>query len=333
MKQNLLSFLSTVVLSTSVVVAQPTLTSTGINPVIGEMYTLKSGASVSPGNSGASQTWTVMPATSNAPSTFTSTSVASTPYAASFSQANFSYNTGGYYVFYNTSATALQNDGSYAGTTLSYSNPEDLLHFPFNMGNTYTDPWATTFVNGGVTFNRSGNTAVTYDGFGTLTLASGTYNNVVRVHFVQTYSDVYSGGTINYNNDEYMWYLNGNHQPIAVTYTITNSTAPSSPTAYSVVMSNITPTSIYDYNNIFSGITSFPNPAVNEINFNINNIPMAAIDIIDISGKNVYSEKLVKNLFDNTIKINTSEFKDGIYVVKFTAEDGQTGTKKISISK
>ena len=129
-----------------------------------------------------------------------------------------------------------------------------------------------------------------------------------------------------------MWYLNGNHLPIASTYSLTGSTL-STPNTGSEIISNITTSSIYDYDNIFSGIRSFPNPAVNEINFNINNIPMVAIDIIDISGKNVYSEKLVKNLLDNTIKINTSEFKDGIYVVKFTAEDGQIGTKKISILK
>lgn len=330
MKKTLLSTLLAITICSAVAIAQPTLTAIGINPVIGEIYSIKEGASVSPGSSGANQTWTVIPTTSLAANNFTFISAAASPNASSFSQANICLDGVGY-GYYNTTGSALQVCGSDGGVILSYSNPEDMLHFPFNMGNTYSDSWSVTYMSSS-SYTRTGNTDVTYDGYGSLTLASGTYSNVVRVHYVQTYSDVYSGGSEHYVNDEYMWYLNGTHFPIASTYSLTGSSL-STPNTGSEIMSNISPTSIYDYDNIFSTITSFPNPAANEINFNINNIPMAAIDVTDISGKNIYSEKLTKNLFDNTIKINTSEFKDGIYFVKFTTEDGQIGAKKISILK
>jgi hypothetical protein len=225
----------------------------------------------------------------------------------------------------------MQNNGQYLGLTLSYSNPEDILHFPFNMGNTYSDTWAVTFING-TTFTRTGTTTVTYDGYGSLKLASGVYNNAVRVHFQQVYSDVYSGGTINYNNDEYMWYINGNHQPVAVTYTLTNSTSPSNPTKYAVIMSNVV-SSVYDHEDVFSSISTFPVPASNEINFNLNNTPVTSIEIIDIAGKSIYNQPVIEDHIQNYVTVNTSEFKDGIYFAKFTTKDGQIGTKKISIAK
>lgn len=330
MKKNLLLILSAIITS-SVAISQPTLTATGINPVIGDFYTLANGTSVSPGSAGANQTWTVIPTTMNSAATYSTSSPSATPYASSFTQANISYFTSGYYFYDNTSASALKNNGQYLGLTLSYSDAEDLLHFPFNMGNTYSDPWAVTFVNG-VTFTRTGTTTVTYDGYGSLKLASGTYNNAVRVHFQQVYSDVYSGGTINYNNDEYMWYINGNHMPVAVTYTLTNSNSPSSPTKYAVIMSNIV-TSVYEHDNVFSDIISFPNPAVNEINFNLNGSPISSIEIIDIAGKTVFNEVTSTSAIEDYVTINTSSFKNGIYFVKFTSKNGQTGTKKISIVK
>lgn len=332
MKERLLLFFLAITIFFSVSVAQPTLTATGINPIIGNLLTLKNGPAVNPGSAGANQVWVVNPTSTVTPATYSVTSVGSTPYAASFSQANVCTNYGGYYLYYNTSSTAFKNQGSYVGLTLSYSNPEDLLHFPFNMGNTYSDPWAVTFINGGVTFVRTGTTTVTYDGYGTITLPTGTFSNAVRVHFVQVYSDVYSGGTINYNNDEYMWYINGNHHPVAVTYTLTNNTS-ATPLNASVVLTNVIATSVYEHESVFSALSAFPNPAVNEINFDFNGLPTSSIEIIDITGKVVYTQSLAKDNIENYIRVNTSDFKDGIYFARFTNLDGQTGTKKISILK
>jgi hypothetical protein len=331
MKKNLLSILSAITIFSSVAVAQPTLTAAGMNQVVGDVYTLANGTSVNPGSAGANQTWTVIPTTMNTSATYSTSLPSATPYASSFTAANVSYFTSGYYFYNNTSASAMQNNGQYLGLTLSYSNPEDILHFPFNMGNTYSDTWAVTFING-TTFTRTGTTTVTYDGYGSLKLASGVYNNAVRVHFQQVYSDVYSGGTINYNNDEYMWYINGNHQPVAVTYTLTNSTSPSNPTKYAVIMSNVV-SSVYDHEDVFSSISTFPVPASNEINFNLNNTPVTSIEIIDIAGKSIYNQPVIEDHIQNYVTVNTSEFKDGIYFAKFTTKDGQIGTKKISIAK
>ena len=81
-------------------------------------------------------------------------------------------------------------------------------------------------------------------------------------------------------------------------------------------------------------INMYPNPASNSIRINLNNTLVSSIDITDISGKTIYSESLKEDAInDNSLNINTSEFEDGIYFIKFTAKDGQIGTKKISILK
>ena len=204
--------------------AQPTLTASGINPVLNDIINQVNGGYVSPGSSGASQTWDLSTMTTGAatPSAFIAAS--STPNASSFPAANLAISSGGSYAYYTTTSSAWQNAGvvSSNGVVMSYFNREDLLRFPFSYTNTYTDTWATTFVSGGYTYYRTGITTVTADSYGTLMTPAGTFSNVMRVHFFQDYQDsTMVGGSpfiITYENDEYMWYLNGNHNPIALVY-------------------------------------------------------------------------------------------------------------------
>src|SRR5262249_35849058 len=134
--------------------------------------------------------------------------------------------------------------------------------------NTYTDSWAATFVSSSYTFYRTGSTTVTADGYGTLTTPDGTFNNVMRVHFVQTYQDsAYISGPIiiTYQNDEYMWYLNGNHYPIAAVYTLSSNA--SSTTTGGFYMSNVV-NSVPETTSVLS-LSLSPNPANNFVDFNL----------------------------------------------------------------
>lgn len=168
-------------------VAQPTITATGINPIGGDVITTTNTNYVGPGSAGINQTWDLSTMTpSGASATFAYANPSSTPYASSFTNSNVSASYGGSYVYYKTSSAAWQFYGAVTSATMSYSNPEDFLHFPFTYTNTYTDSWATTFISGGYTFYRTGTTTVTADGYGTLITPSGTFSNVLRVHFIKT---------------------------------------------------------------------------------------------------------------------------------------------------
>ena len=329
MKKQLLFIFS---IASTLAIAQPTLTATGINPVLGDVYPFKYGQAVSPGSSGASQTWNLSSIVTSTTVTYNTTLVSATPYASSFPSSNLSYNGGGSYSFINPSSTSLKNDGSVAGTTvMSYSNPEEIMHYPFNMGNTYTDTWAVNFTSG-TAFARTGTTTVTYDGYGTLILSSGTYSNVARVHFEQVYKDAYSGGTINYTNNEYMWYSNGNHMPIAATYTLAYDLSPTDITA-SFVLGNIV-TSVFDYDKAESNIKTFPIPAGNVVNFSFeNNIKVEKIKLFDVSGKEVYNQIEGASYSGNIVTIKLDNIENGIYFASIICADGQVLSKKITILK
>lgn len=340
MKKNLLKTLSIISFCSASAIAQPTLTASGINPVVGDYYSFKYCNYANPGNSGANQTWNLTSLTPTATANYSSSNPSSTPYASSFTSSNFSMNNStGLYAFYNAGSSSLQNTGnaSPSGTTsvvMSYSNPEDMLHFPFNMNNSYTDTWAANFVSNGINFARTGSTSVTYDGYGTLSLPNGTYNNVVRVHFVQTFQDVYTfasmTNTITYSNDEYLWYLNGNHQPIAAVYTATNSV---NGTSQQGLYLNVIQSGVKELDNFASSVLAFPNPASNEINFSFQqDLQINQIELCDLSGKVVYSESINPFKISNNVHtINLNNYNDGMYFVKFRSNDGSVEIKKINI--
>ena len=75
--------------------AQPTLTATGINPVISDQLSTETAQYVTPGNSGANQTWTLA-MTSSGNSTTTGVAPSSTPYASSFPTASVCFGTSPY---------------------------------------------------------------------------------------------------------------------------------------------------------------------------------------------------------------------------------------------
>ena len=333
MKKNLLNTLAATTCLSLASMAQPSITASGVNPIVGDAYNTKVCNYVQPGSGGANATWDFSTMTANGNANYVSSNPSSTPYAASFGSSNFCMNNGtAIYSFWNASSTALQNTGSVVqGTTLSYSDPEDILHFPFNDGDVYTDTWSCTFVSNSITYVRTGTTTVVYSGYGTLKLPTGTYQNAVRVQFGQIYTDTYSGGTINYQNDEYLWYVNGHHQAIAATYTFDNDISGMSSSA---MYSTGSVTGIFEAGNTLSNIDVYPNPASDKITISApKELKLKEVQICDITGKLQLVETSDAFGSGETTDISLNHLNNGIYIVKFIAEDGSIGIKKITISK
>jgi hypothetical protein len=300
----------------SALFAQPILTATGTNPVIGESFTMNVSPYVNPGNSGTNQTWDLSSMSGTGGLT-TVVTPASTTNGASFPASNIAWSNSSnpYISYFKTSSTALQNYGTFSSTIMSYSNPEDMLHFPFSYTNTFSDTWATQFVSGGYTFYRKGTTTVTADGYGTLITPSTSYTNVMRVHFVQVYQDSSFTGTpyiITYNNNEYMWYKEGAHVQIATVYTLTSS-AGGPYTGATYVSGDV---GINNLTDIISAFNLFPNPTSDFIN--IETQQKSEIEILNIAGQ------LIKSITanENTTSMDISDFAKGMYFVKVKTEKG-----------
>jgi len=338
MKKQLLRLLSfNLVLIGSAAIAQPTLTATGCNPTIGNSFTFTQTAHFSEGGSGASQTWNFATLTGTAGAPANVVSVGSTPNGASYPSATVAIDQGGgAYGYYKTSSSAYQNYGTVSGTTsIIYSNPEDMLHFPFTYLNTSTDPFAASFTSGGYTFVRKGNTTITADAYGTLITPAGTFNNVTRVHMVEAYQDSTFIGmpyVITYNNDEYLWYADGTHTALAATFTLTNSV--SGPTTAGVFLS-ATVTGVEE-NQYVSSLNLFPNPAVNAITLDVNLTENKTIEarIYNVAGQLVNKGLTTEGVQGaNALTVNISELPQGIYYAQVKVGGSVAETKRFVVSK
>lgn len=343
MKKNLLSILSAITIMSSVAIAQPTLNSSNTNPITGDVLTLQSYSYVASGGSGASQTWNFssVTQTTNAAITYTYASVTASN-TSTWSNANLQFNSSGVTGFNKTSTTALQNYGTQQGTVnIVYSNPEDQMHYPFTMGNSYTDPFYATFVSAGYNYVRRGSTSVNADAYGTLQLPGSTYSNVLRVHFVQTYQDstFFTGigpYIVTYVNDEYMWYLPNNHMPIFSTYSLTANipfSGPSTTTGSNKLVTIVT--GINEQLNYIQSMNFYPNPSTNGIinlDLNLNESIKYEIAIFDNLGREVLRTDTNEGISGYNFRtIDVSKIAGGLYTMEVISNNIKLSNHKVVI--
>ena len=338
MKKNLLLISATLI--SAIAMAQPTLSSTNTNPVIGDQFTLQAGPWVSQGSAGASQTWNFASVTPTNNATYTVSAV-SAPNAAVFTNANLQQDgTGGASGFFKGSSTAYQNYGSKTGTVnIVYSNPEDMMQYPFTMSGTYNDYFSAQFVSSGYTFYRKGTTTNTADAYGTITLPNGTFSNALRVHYVQNYKDSTNIGMAYeffYLNDMYMWYLPNNHQPIFSTYSLTISGATSNTSSGSNLLQTISNSLVEEATGIKS-MNFYPNPtsgSVIHLDLNLSENINYNVVLVDNLGREVFKSSENKGFQGyNAETLDVSNLADGLYNFVIQSEGKNLMTKRIVVRK
>tara|TARA_R110001592_G_scaffold343413_1_gene634059 strand:- start:2064 stop:3020 length:957 start_codon:yes stop_codon:yes gene_type:complete len=313
-------------ISLTVLKAQ-TITATGINPSVGEDYVRVLTPSFSEGSSGTGQTWDISSITgSNSGATVVA--VASTPNGANHPLANIAYDDGTNFSYFKTSSSVFQFHGIEGSVSMIYSNPEDLLRFPFSYSDSYSDSWTATFTSG-LDFYRSGETTVTADGTGSLITPNGTISNVLRIHSVQVYTDSADlGGApyiINYTNDQYFWYKDGNHFPLASTYTLTSSVSgPTTGGFYTDLNVGIKENSL-----LSKSLKLSPNPATDfvQISVDMEKNDKVVISIINMIGEEVYYKEYLSG--NQSFNINTKNLDKGVYFVRVGVNGGFASKKLI----
>lgn len=309
--------------------AQPVLTDANTNLIIGDTYTFNTINTVVPeGNAGANQTWdfSTLVSASTVAASATSAAGGLIPTAS----LKYSY-VGGTETYYKTSNTELTTLGISANAVfMNYADPEKFLSFPFQMNDTYSDTWNTTFFSG-MNFYRSGTTTVTADGYGTIILPGGTYTNVLRVKTVQVYTDSIIGVAMyaNYTNEMYSFYKPGNHQPLVnifnLDYDISGNTFLVSGAYYlSTVVS-----AIKDINeNKIADLEIFPNPASRKLNvsFKENKYENLSFALMDLTGKLVPINVIQSN---NTYSIESGKTSAGIYQLNILSNNKLIASRKV----
>jgi hypothetical protein len=309
-----------------------TLTATGCNPTVGEASNFFVTSYFSPGSPGSGQTWNFS-GISGTQYNYNMVAVASTPFAANFPMANIAqYSTGtSGYKYLKTSSTALQSYGDASGSgTVPYSNPIDLLHFPFSLNNSFTDTWYGFYTSSGYTWFENGTTTVIADGSGTLITPAGTFPNTLRLHVYQTYRDSANAGPGSFITDhvidQYLWYQDGIHFELAASVShYVNGGSPITGGRFSGLG-----LAIEDHEALANNISVYPNPFIDELNIVLNNnaITDLNVELTDVTGRVVLSKVITKTSDNFQIKID-EQLHSGIYFLQLSSGDNVERVKLV----
>jgi len=318
--------------------AQVTITATGINPVVGENFTLIKGAYINPGSAGANQTWNLTSLGTSGGVTNV-VSPGSTIIGSNFPNANVAWSNSTTNVsnFFKATSTALENHGKFENNwIMPYSNAEDIMHYPFTHLDSFADTWNNQYQNGSYTYYQRGTTKVKADGYGTLIIGSGTYNNVMRIRFQQSFVDsTYQIGlplvTTN-TRDEYKWYMNGIHVPIATTYSLFNNLG--GPASGSTYLGGFV--GINELQNTISNISIYPNPTTKFLNLNFTTTANKNVEVKIMNALGALVKTETRDNFKNglnTISLNVETLPSGIYFAQILSEGIIAETKRFVVSK
>lgn len=131
------------------------------------------------------------------------------------------------YFFYSTTATTYDRHGWYAGATnyAIYNNPATEFQFPITAGNSYNKTYHGTFAPFGVGEDSvvidMGQISVSADMQGTLILPTGTFNDVLRLHLVESFhiKGYMMGMAVTDNlieDDYYYWFQDTVFHPVLI---------------------------------------------------------------------------------------------------------------------
>ena len=287
-------------LSSSIAPAQaPVLQPSDFIPVIGEefpghTFDSTTAATFIPGPAGPNQTWNHSGVTTEKTDTVRIISPTSTPSTNDYSgsqQCHF-HTVDGSYHFYKTDVNAMSLSGLLYtnGLDIPHSNPEDYIRFPMTYNDNYTDSLAATAVFQGVTYHRKGMVEVTADGYGSLVLPGGTYNDVLRVRYLENITDSSSVGIFVHVREIYVWILPGFHYPILSHITSTTN----GQTDRNGSMYFPTPAQVSAAVQFEGEVEIFPNPASGTVRvcFSMEPSPNALLRVMDLQGRECHSVDL-----------------------------------------
>ncbi|NCX96076.1 MAG: T9SS C-terminal target domain-containing protein [Chitinophagia bacterium] len=325
--------------------AQPTLTSS-INPAVGDKFRIQycDTTGINKGASGAAVTWNYSTLSITSADTSEYVACSSTPDCASFpgaTLANVVYigSSPSYNYFITNSSRFAHLGNSYSFGVSVAVNPEDFFRFPMTYGSSFRDT---------VLYQNSDSTgfyqykyvdSIIYDGYGTLTLPTGTTPNVMRIHRIYVETDSFytsSGPDVNsYRYDYYEWYKDGFHSPVLLMY-------------YDTAMGGAS--QIFDVNyykqlagvsalqnvNAMPEFTIAPNPATENIVLTF--ADMAAnnditFSLSDVAGKQYQTPiSIADHITNNRFTYPTDKLPAGIYFVTLRNSTAST-THKITVIK
>lgn len=309
--------------------AQPTHTFPLDTDLYGDDITFNIANTVDEGPSGANQTWDFSGLSSSVALPGTLEDPANTPFAGQYPNADmigvFPDVFGTQYYIYDH-----QSDGVYTlGLELEglvsqpYSNPRRDLASPLSYLDAYSDSAYFQSESLGFVTEGASNFVAEVDGYGTLITPEGTFENVLRLHTVETTElvfDVGIGPPVITESiiDSYAWVIDGFPIPVMLTFDqITDGQPQEGNSRYLSGLIVFTKEA-----NTLEGVSLYPVPAVDFVTLDLgnNDIGQAEVRLFDVKGSLIKSFQ--QNPGQQQIRIDVNELPSGFYSVQIVAEEG-----------
>ena len=191
-----------------------------------------------------------------------------------------------------------------------------MFTYPFSYGSNLVDSLYATSFYMGIDHYRIGTRTTIADGYGTLILPSGIYNNLLRVKVIQNFTDSSSTKVTQVFGITYSWYDGVNKTPALSISTLSNTTGGSTTTVKMVHISSVV-NGIADNKTLQKAVTLYPNPATDKVTIETSEIPtISQVSIMNLDGKELLHQKITE---PNTT-IDVSALTSGVYFVRVTGE-------------
>lgn len=329
------------VLTTSILLSQPTITYNGNAPEIGDVFYFSNNEeALDPGSSGPNQTWDYSSFNVIYTNQATIMNPAITPFVSGFPGCNqvFYFDGTNTYIYYDVNSNALIHYGEGFDTIppliIHFSDPLKEIEYPFSYNDNFTDDFFSDYTYAGMTTHRRGTSTTTADAWGSITTPEDTYNSVLRVKSVKTGVDsIWMDGIFIYATNTtstyYSWHTGSSHTPVM-------TIASTDDDICGITYCNHFTTSSLHVINPLAGINSLrvsPNPANDflQILFNAEENSQIQISVIDLNGREILQNKYESNKAgDQHTSIYLDKINAGLYFVKIS-NGKQTLTKKIIV--
>jgi hypothetical protein len=324
MKQILFSMLL-ISAASSISLAQVTLNAANSNPVQGDVYYMYSWdtTGIRAGAAGANVTWDFTGATDAGLIDSSKFYNCSSAICDSFPGSNlFSVSGYGDTTFYTTNSTRFSLNGyqtMFGG--VYYSNPQDVLRYPFTYNTVFVDTSRATMPSFMVRHWQAD--SMICDGWGTLRLPGRTETGVLRVRNISHTRDT-STEVMAARSESYIWLKPGYHMPIlSIYYDTSGGSRYLSDVSY--FTGTFRSTSVGSVSTITSNLSVFPNPATDNITLSFTSSygEPESISIFDMTGREVLTQTLTNlNNGENKVTISTAQLIAGNYIVKKSSASG-----------
>lgn len=337
MKKILLSLAVIISASTQ---AQTLMESTSVPAPWNPAYTIYQcdSTGVTPGASGAGQTWNFATITThtNIAKTYVSSFNSNSTYPTAYTHVSASATDDSYYT---SSSNILKYYGgniliNNISVNLVYTSPAIMGKYPMSIGtSTSATVGGSLTVSGSITGTFTGSNALNADATGTLTLPGRIYTDILRVVTSQTLNATLSLGTGTVTQLTYNYYsASASLEPVLsiATSTLQSTLGGTSTQTLVTILKDYVTVGINEALQANAEFSVFPNPSSSLINFNTTNVEASKVVAYDLTGKMIVTE-LVEF---GKAKMNVLSLSNGLYLYTVIGKNNQVlTTGKFNVSK